>query len=151
MNENFKEIFKRATMLGDDWLRNEFSYELTSLSRQQRESMYRQYYLNTCSAVNGLLYLKPSLSEVEALLESPIITPSCPSMRGRRGLETNITDGAMRRYLFKAAQYDQLIFDIANGRTAMIRGEDKKWLIAPDALSKLDMLGFCQRTYAVKW
>lgn len=147
----FNEIYANATMLNDEFLRNECAYEINELSPSEREAIYRQYYINMCAAINALLYLKPSSSEIEELLERPNFAKPCCCRLCANGLSTNITNAEERRYLFLCAQYDQLAFDIANGRTSMIRGEDKKWLIAPDALNKLDMLGFCQRTYAVKW
>lgn len=135
----FDDIFKNATMLSDDFLKNECAYELGDLSPTACKAIYRQYYLNMCSAVSDLLYLKPSSAEIEELLIKKDV------------LNTSVIDSNQRRYLFLMAQYDQLVFDVANGRTNMLRGEDMKWKVAPDALSKLDMLGFCQRTYAVKW
>lgn len=147
----FEELYKNATKLTDDWLRNECEYSLEALSPSQRNAIYNQYYLNMCSAVNALLYLKPTSDEIEELLNSPITSSTCYCRLCRDGLATKVVDSEKRKYLFRMAQYDQLTFDIANGRTAMLRDENMKWIIAPDALNKLDMLGFCQRTYAVKW
>lgn len=147
----FNEVFKNATMLTDDFLKNECSYELTDLSPAQRKSIYRQYYLNMCSAISELLYLKPSSAEIEELLIKPYKETECVFRTRKDVLNTSVMDSNQRQYLFLIAQYDQLAFDVANGRTNMLRGEDMKWKVAPDALSKLDMLGFCQRTYAVKW
>lgn len=151
VNMKFDEIYKNPTLLTDDWLKNECDYELNELQPSQRQSIYRQYYLNMCSAINALLYLKLSNTEIEELLENPIYNSKCCCRLCTNSLSTNVQNPDERRYLFLMAQYDQLSFDIANGRTAMLRGEDKRWIIAPDALGKLDMLGFCQRTYAVKW
>lgn len=148
----FDEVYKNATKLTDDFLKNECAYDINELSPAQKESIYNQYYLSMCSAVDSLLYLKPSPEEIERLLENPkYLSEKCYCALCKKSLHTSVTNPNERRYLFKMAQYDQLAFDVANGRTAMLRGEDKKWIIAPDALNKLDMLGFCQRTYAIKW
>lgn len=147
----FDDIFKNATMLSDDFLKNECAYELGDLSPTACKAIYRQYYLNMCSAVSDLLYLKPSSAEIEELLIKPYKETECTFGTKKDVLNTSVIESNQRRYLFLMAQYDQLVFDVANGRTNMLRGEDMKWKVAPDALSKLDMLGFCQRTYAVKW
>lgn len=147
----FEEIYGNATLLDDDWLRNECAYELSELSPLQRKAIYKQYYLSICSAINALFYLKPSSAQIEALLENPNYYAQRTCRCANGGLSTNVINADERRYLFLMAQYDQLVFDIANGRTSMLRGEDKKWIVAPDALDKLDMLGFCQKTYALKW
>lgn len=154
----FNEVFENATMLTDDFLKNECAYELTDMSPSQRKAIYRQYYINMCMAISDLFYLKPSQREIEELLTTTVISRKWGERywsplvcKETHRLPTGMMDADERKYVFLMAQYDQLVFDIANGRTTMLRGEDMKWKIAPDALSKLDMLGFCQRTYAVKW
>lgn len=152
----FKEIYPNATMLDDDFLKDEFSYSLSQITPKDKQSLYRQYYLHMCAAVSELHYMHPSPSQIEQLLIAPNVPITSNKVNvsfldcARPDIYTNITDANERKYLFLTAQYHQLAFDVGAGRTAMLRGEDKKWIIAPDALSVLDMLGFCQRTYAVK-
>lgn len=141
---NFNEIYPHATLLTDDFLKNEYEYELYQIKPSERKAIYRNYYLHLCDAIAELHYMRPSPGQIESLLEVPMVSIGDCCMA--RGLDTKITDPEERRYLFLCATAEQLIFDLNNGRTAMLRGEDERWDVAPDAKSKLDVLGFVRRS-----
>ena len=136
---NFSDIYKNATVLTSDWLKNECSYELYMLVPHERKTTYQNYYIDMCAVIHHLHCMRFSPQEVESRLEDP------------GSLATAVKSPAERKYQFLLATAKQLMYDVANGRTQMIRGEDGNFDLCRDARAILDMLGFCQRTYCMKW
>lgn len=142
----FNDIYPNATVLTEEWLKKEYSLIFPQLTEIERDNLFRKYYIDMCAAINQLHYGRFSPTQVENLLNNPKL-----GLCGCNGLYTAIIDPQERKYNFLRAMAEQLLFDKTNGRTSILRGEDKKWNVAWDAKVILDQLGFCQRTYAVKW
>lgn len=130
---SYKKIFENATILSRPFLRNEAGLDLQN---SQDEVIYKNYYIDMCNAVADLHHLKPSRLNIEELIEKGFFEGNA----GRIG-ESNIKDFAEREYLFLMAQAKQLRYDINGGRGGMIRGEDGRFNLCPDAWAILHSLG----------
>lgn len=136
-------MFENATKLTKEFLKNEENY-ITGFDAKGEEVKFKEYYLNLCYAIDEIYYVSPTLSEIESFLAEGYFE------RGGKKYESLVQDAEMRKYLFLKAQAKQFIYDMDNGRSAMFRGEDNKYLLSKDSVSALKALGLCQRTITCK-
>lgn len=137
-------MFDNITKLTGDFIKNETTLNL-GMSPKGVEIKFREYYFNACNAIAELHYLKPTREQIEELLSfgefehvdscGVKIVVSCP-----------VSGEAERKYYFKMAQARQLHYDMLSGRGAMLRGEDDKYNLCPDAVDYIKRLGLYQRT-----
>lgn len=152
----FKDIYPNATVLDNDFLKNECGFELDMLEQFERNAVYRNYYLFICGEIKKLHFLRPAPKVIEILLDNPFPRTCidgwdfCWSSCTKRGLFTQIIDSNERKYMFLCATADQIIADSAKGRESLLANGNDDRSLSSDAKNKLDMLGFCQRTYATK-
>ena len=128
---SFKEIYPNATVLTQDFLRNEFGFDLENANDF---IVYRNYYIDLISAIDELNAFKPTASEIEEILTNG------KTARLYR-FECPVKSENERKYLFLMAQARQLKYDKDNGRASMIRGEDKQYNLCEDTRNLLGRLG----------
>lgn len=136
-------MLEDATKLTKEFLKNEENY-ITGFDATAEEVKFKEYYLNLCYAIDEIFYVSPTPKEIERF-----ISEGCFERAGER-YSSPIDDAEMRKYLFLKAQAKQFIYDMDNGRSAMFRGEDNKYLLSKDSVSALKSLGLCQRTITCK-
>lgn len=128
---NFDNLYKNATMLDQDFLRNEFGFDLENVNDT---IIYKNYYTNIIGVIDELNVFKPTSEEVELYLKNGRIARMWAS-------SCLIETEEERKYLFLMAQARQLKYDKDNGRTSMIKGEDEKYKICDDTKAILRQLG----------
>lgn len=130
---DFSELYKDATILDQDFLRNEFGYDIGS---EYDEIIYKNYYVNICSAIYNHNVYRPSTNEIEEFLKNGKIN-KCGCEKYQSAYMTELE----RKYLFLLAQAKQLKYDQDNGRGSMIRGEDDKFTLCQDSYDLLSRIG----------
>lgn len=132
----FDNLYKDATMLTQDFLRNEFGY---SIDNESDKIIYKNYYNNICSAITSKLNVfAPTSTEIEEILTNG---KTSRLYRFQSLIETE----QERKYLFLMAQAKQLKYDIDNGRANNIRGESEGNNICKDSVDLLDRIGLVQK------
>lgn len=100
---------------------------------------FNDYYYAICDYIREVFYLEPSNEQIESYLLNGVIEEHiCP-----------ITDAEERVYVFKRAMAKQLIFDMTNGRGAMMRDDSQHFNVCPDTYGAIKSLGLYQRNYGV--
>lgn len=131
MNYDFNDLYANATKLDQDFLRNEFGFDLGSASDKIIYKNYYNYILNVVYENNAY---RPSGEEVEEILNNGYA-------RRFASVCSGITKPLERKYLFLMAQAHQLKYDKDNGRNSMVRGEDGQFDVSRDAMECLSRLG----------
>lgn len=144
MGKYFDEIYPNATKLDSDFIVNETDVDIGNLNAKEQDIMFNDYYINMCGAVASVHCELKSARQIENALNNRTDTNCC------KKVIYNITDVDERKYHWKKAMSFQIQFDISEGRTGMVRGEDRNWLICPDTINQLDMLGFIKRSPALR-
>ena len=140
---DFTQLFKDATILTADFLKNEFGLNL-GMPAEIEQAKFKDYYLTTCEYIREHYYLEPTNTQIEAYLLTGTYTYDTEHV-----VTCAITDETMRKYIFLHAQAKQLLYDKLGGRGAMLRGEDKQFNVCPDFVNDIKMLGLYQRHYAI--
>jgi hypothetical protein len=117
------------TKLNDHYLENIMAFSLGDMPPNMREATYDDYYYNICALIHNYDVRKFTTS----------------------GIEEYISDDRIKRDLFLSAQAKQLIYDRLNGRGSMMRGEDEKFNVCPDALDRLRLAGFLREAQILGW
>lgn len=128
---DFSELYKDATILDQDFLRNEFGFDIGS---EYDEIIYKNYYVNICSAIYNNNVYRPSTNEIEEFLKFGKIKRCCD-------LINDFMSEQERKYLFLLAQAKQLKYDQDNGRGSMIRGENGEFDLCRDCYDLLARIG----------
>lgn len=131
---DFSDLYKNATLLDQDFLRNEFGY---SIDTPYDEITYKNYYANICSEIFELNVFAPTSDEIEEFIKTGTLARH-PRWKSKIATEQE------RKYLFLMAQARQLKYDRDNGRAGMIKGENKEYIICEDTKSQLEKIGFVQ-------
>lgn len=133
-------MFKHATLLSKDFLRNELGYKMP-LDAATQKAKFKDYYISTCAYIREHHYLKlPPAAIEEYLLMGEYVYDdfnriTCP-----------ITYADERKYYLLFAMGKQLIYDFSGGRGAMIRGSDNRFNLCTDFVDTIKLLGLYQRT-----
>ena len=126
------------TLLTKDFLTNDMAYE-SKLPASMETAKFNDYYYAVCDYIREVFYLEPTNEQIEQIIETGILGVfKCP-----------ITDKTEREYVFKRAMAKQFIFDMVNGRGAMMRDDLQGFNICLDTQSAIKSLGLYQRTFAV--
>lgn len=132
-NYDFESLYENATMLDQDFLRNEFGF---NLENENDTIIYKNYYVNILDAIAELNVFKPSSEEIEQYLKEGKIARMWAS-------NCSVLSEKERKYYFLMAQARQLKYDKDNGRGAMVRGENGEYDICRDTMAmlrKLDLI-----------
>ncbi len=130
-------MLDNATKLTHDFLLNRLGYN-PKLSTTEENFLFDDYYLNTCAYINEHHFTKPSIDTVEKILNGQYF----PADRVY-SIICSIGSTELRKDLFKLAMAKQLIYDLENGRTSMIKDE-QTYAICPEFKQNLSMLGLIQ-------
>lgn len=126
------------TLLTKDFLTNEMAFD-SGMNASLETAKFNDYYYAVCDYIREVFYLEPTNEEIEQIIETGVLdTFVCP-----------ITDQSERQYVFKRAMAKQFIFDMVNGRGAMMRDDLQGFNICLDTQSAIKSLGLYQRTFAV--
>lgn len=133
-------MFKHATLLTADFLRNELGYHMP-LDAATQKAKFKDYYISTCAYVREHHFLKLTPAALEEYLQAGEYTYNAQAR-----IKCPLAHEDERKYYFMFAMGKQLIYDFTNGRGAMIRGADKSFNLCDDFVDTIKMLGLYQRT-----
>lgn len=128
---DFRDLYKDCTLLDQDFLRNEFGFDI---GVAEDEILYKNYYNYICGIVNEHNIFQPTSNEIEEILNNGYARRFAIVCSG-------ITRPIERKYKFLMAQAHQLKYDKDNGRNSMIRGENGEYDVSRDTMRLLNELG----------
>ena len=139
-------MFNASLLLTTDFMVNDMGYERASeWGSVLATSIYKDYYMNACAFIHENFYLKPTTAEIESFVLDGEYTFT-DTLENETIVVSTVEEQSERIYLFKAAMAKQLIYDVEGGRGSMIRGEDERFNVCFDFISRIKMLGLYQRT-----
>ena len=130
-------MLKQSTLLDNLFLKDKFNYD-AKLTKTEEENIFLDYYLKTCQFINENHFARPDIKTIESVINGTYVP-----VDKKFSIVCSISDKELREYIFKSAMAKQFIYDMENGRTSMVKG-DQTFSVCPEFVSNLSMLGFIQ-------